>query len=74
MKQDIHPDYHFITVVKTDGTTYQTRSTYGEAGQTMTLEIDPTSHPAWTGGHQRLLDTAGRVGKFNKKFNQFGFK
>jgi large subunit ribosomal protein L31 len=74
MKQDIHPDYHFITIVMTDGTTYQTRSTYGEAGQTMTLEIDPTSHPAWTGGNQRLLDTAGRVGKFNKKFNQFGFK
>lgn len=74
MKQDIHPDYHFITVVMTDGTTYQTRSTYGEAGQTMTLEIDPTSHPAWTGGQQKLLDRDGRVGKFNKKFNQFGFK
>ena len=74
MKQDIHPDYHTITVVMTDGTTYQTRSTYGEAGQTMTLEIDSSSHPAWTGGQQKLVDTGGRVGKFNKRFNQFGFK
>ena len=31
MKQDTHPDYHFITVVMTDGTSYQTRSTYGKA-------------------------------------------
>ena len=30
MKKDIHPDYHMITVAMTDGTTYQTRSTYGE--------------------------------------------
>ncbi|MFN3536715.1 MAG: 50S ribosomal protein L31, partial [Brevundimonas sp.] len=32
MKKDTHPDYHFITVVMTDGTTYQTRSTYGKEG------------------------------------------
>ena len=52
MKQDIHPDYHFITVVMTDGTTYQTRSTYGKEGATLNLDIDPKTHPAWTGGHQ----------------------
>ena len=49
MKADTHPDYHFITVVMTDGTTYQTRSTYGKEGATLNLDIDPTSHPAWTG-------------------------
>jgi len=50
MKQDTHPDYHFITVVMTDGTTYQTRSTYGKEGATLNLDIDPKTHPAWTGG------------------------
>src|SRR5215510_9153379 len=56
MKQDAHPDYYFITVVMTDGTTYQTRSTYGKKGATLNLDIDPKTHPAWTGGNQTLLD------------------
>lgn len=71
MKKDIHPDYHFITVVMNDGTTYQTRSTYGSEGDSLTLDIDPTTHPAWTGGGQQLLDRGGRVGKFKKKFDMF---
>ena len=41
MKKDIHPDYHEITVVMTDGSTFQTRSTYGEPGGSLTLDIDP---------------------------------
>ena len=45
MKQKIHPDYHEITVERTDGSTYKTRSTWGKAGDTMKLEIDPLSHP-----------------------------
>ena len=49
MKEGIHPDYHEITIVMTDGSTYPTRSTYGKAGDTLRLEIDPKSHPAWTG-------------------------
>lgn len=49
MKSGIHPAYHSITVKMTDGTTYQTRTTWGKEGDTMNLEIDPTSHPAWTG-------------------------
>ena len=68
MKQGIHPDYHTITVKMTDGTTYQTRSTWGKEGDVMTLEIDPTSHPAWTGGAGRILDTGGQVARFNKRF------
>ena len=39
----------------------------------MTLEIDPKSHPAWTGVH-RMVDTGGRVSKFNSKFGAFGLK
>lgn len=71
MKTDIHPDYHKITVVLTDGTTYETRSTYGENGDTLTLDIDPKTHPAWTGGGQHLVDRGGRVSRFNKKFQGF---
>ena len=61
MKKEIHPDYHTITVKMIDGTTYQTRSTYGAEGDTLTLDVDPTVHPAWTGGNQHLLDSDGRV-------------
>ena len=71
MKQNTHPDYHFITVVMTDGTTYRTRSTYGKAGATLHLDIDPKTHPAWTGGNQTLLDRGGRVSRFNNKFAGF---
>lgn len=73
MRNDIHPDYHFIEVKMTDGSTYVTRSTYGSEGDTLTLDIDPTAHPAWTGGNQRLLDTGGRVSKFKKKYEGLGF-
>ena len=73
MKQGIHPDYHTIKVVLTDGTSYETRSTWGSEGDTMTLEIDPTSHPAWTGGQRNVLE-GGRVAKFNKRFSSFSLK
>ncbi len=74
MKKGIHPDYHEITVVMTDGTTYQTRSTYGKAGDTLRLDIDSKSQPAWTGGQHRLLDTGGQLARFNKRFQGFGIK
>jgi large subunit ribosomal protein L31 len=74
MKQGIHPDYHEITIVMTDGTSYPTRSTYGKAGDTLRLDIDSKSHPAWTGGQQRLLDTGGQLARFNKRFGSFGPK
>ena len=72
MKTGIHPDYHTIKVVMTDGTEYETRSTWGSANATMNLEIDPKSHPAWTGGNQQMLDRGGRVSKFNKRFGGLG--
>ena len=45
MKADTHPDYHMIKVQMTDGTVYETRSTWGKEGDTMTLEIDPLVAP-----------------------------
>ena len=71
MKKDTHPDYHKITVEMTDGTTFETRSTWGNEGDTLKLDIDPSSHPAWIGGGVKILDRDGRVGKFNKKFEGF---
>ncbi|MAU40620.1 MAG: 50S ribosomal protein L31 [Kordiimonas sp.] len=71
MKDGIHPDYHSINVVMTDGTSYQTHSTWGKEGDTLTLEIDPKVHPAWTGGNQRILNAGGRVAQFNKRFGNF---
>lgn len=72
MKAEIHPDYHVINVVMTDGTQYSTRSTWGKEGDTMNLDIDPLSHPAWTGGNQNLLDRGGRVSKFKNRFGNLG--
>jgi large subunit ribosomal protein L31 len=68
MKKEIHPHYHPITVVMTDGTTFVTRSTYGKVGDTLHLDIDPKSHPAWTGGQQQIVDRGGRVSRFKQKF------
>jgi large subunit ribosomal protein L31 len=73
MKTGIHPDYHAISVKMTDGTVVQMKSTWGKAGDTMSLDIDPLSHPAWTGGGTKLLDTGGRVSKFKNKYAGLGF-
>jgi len=74
MKKDIHPDYHMIKVQMVDGTVYESRSTWGTEGATMQLDIDPTVHPAWTGGNQRLLDQGGQVARFNKRFGGLTLK
>jgi large subunit ribosomal protein L31 len=74
MKPEIHPEYHMITVQMTDGTKFQTRSTWGKEGDVMTLEIDPTSHPAWTGGTGKMLDAGGQVARFNKRFGGLTLK
>ena len=66
-----HPDYHFIKVVLTDGSSFMTRSTYGKEGDTLNLDIDPKTHPAWTGGGHQLMDRGGRVSRFNAKFGAF---
>ncbi len=71
MKKDIHPDYHEVTVLMTDGSEFTTRTTWGKPGATLRLDIDPKSHPAWTGVH-RLVDSGGQLAKFNKRFEKFG--
>jgi large subunit ribosomal protein L31 len=71
-KTGIHPDYHTIKVVMTDGTEYFTRSTFGKEGDTLNLDIDPKTHPAWTGGTQQLMDRGGRVSRFNSRFGGLG--
>ncbi len=68
MKKDIHPDYHEIEVVMTDGTTFKTRSTWGKASDTLKLDIDPKSHQAWTGGKANINDSEGQVARFEKRF------
>ncbi|HCX15086.1 MAG TPA: 50S ribosomal protein L31 [Rhodospirillaceae bacterium] len=73
MRKDIHPEYHEITVVMTDGTEFKTRSTYGKPGDSLRLEIDAKTHPAWTGVH-RLMDYGGQLAKFNKRFKGFDLK
>lgn len=74
MKQKIHPDYHEITVERTDGSTYKTRSTWGKAGDTMKLEIDPLSHPAWNQGSGKMVDSGGRVARFKNNISHLIFK
>jgi large subunit ribosomal protein L31 len=73
MKSDIHPEYHTIKVVLTNGTEFLTRSTYGKEGDTLNLDIDPSTHPAWTGGSQQLLDRGGRLSRFNSRFAGLSF-
>ncbi|RPI67625.1 MAG: 50S ribosomal protein L31 [Ignavibacteriae bacterium] len=67
MKKGIHPAYRTIDVVMTDGTTFKTRSCYKD--ERLVLEIDSKSHPFYT-GKQMLLDTAGRVERFNKRMEK----
>jgi large subunit ribosomal protein L31 len=74
MKQNIHPDYHMIKVQLTDGSMFETRSTWGKEGDTMQLDIDPSAHPAWTGSTGRMLDAGGQVAKFNKRFGGLSLK
>lgn len=71
MKPGVHPDYHEINVIMTDGTAFKTRSTYGKPGDTLRLDVDPKTHPAWT-GQQRMIDQGGQVAKFNKRFAGIG--
>ncbi len=73
MKEKIHPNYHEINVVMTDGSTFKTRSTWGKPGDTLHLEVDSKSHPAWTGVH-RLSDSGGQLAKFKKRFSNLGIK
>ena len=71
MKADTHPNYHTITIVQTDGSKFQTRSTWGKEGDVMNLDVDPLSHPAWQGGTTKITEK-GQLSKFEKRFAGFG--
>ncbi len=64
MKQEIHPNYNEISVICACGSTFKTRSTMGED---LHIEICSACHPFFT-GKQKLVDTAGRVDRFNKRY------
>ncbi len=71
MKEQIHPDYHEVNIIMTDGSTFKTRTTWGKAGDTMRLDIDPKTHPAWT-GQVRMMNQGGQLAKFNNRFAGIG--
>ena len=68
MKAAIHPDYREITVTCSCGNTFQTRSTLTDDLQ---VEVCSSCHPFYT-GKQKMVDTAGRVDKFRKKYAAAG--
>lgn len=70
MKEGIHPDYHEITVVMTDGKEYKTRTTWGKPGDIMRLDVDPLTHPAWQGGTAKVVEKA-QLKKFENRFGGF---
>ncbi len=64
MKADIHPNYNEIQVNCSCGSTFTTRSTLNKP---LHVEVCSACHPFYT-GKQKIVDTAGRVEKFNQKF------
>ncbi|HJB62988.1 MAG TPA: type B 50S ribosomal protein L31 [Candidatus Microbacterium pullistercoris] len=83
MKTDIHPSYEYVVFRDLgSGETYLTRSTAtsdktidldGETYPVIDVEISAASHPFYT-GKQRIMDSAGRVERFNQRFKNFGGK
>lgn len=67
MKQDIHPSYELATVHCACGNSFQTRSTQSD----IHVDVCSVCHPFFT-GKQRLVDTAGRVERFNRKWGKPG--
>jgi len=67
MKADLHPNYTDIKVVCSCGNSFETRSTIG--GDSLTVEVCSACHPFYT-GQQKLMDTAGRVDQFRKRFRR----
>ena len=65
MKQGIHPEYKVAKVTCACGSTFETRSTVDK----LNVEICSNCHPFFT-GKQKLIDTAGRVEKFLKKYGE----
>ncbi len=67
MKKDIHPEYVVTTVTCTCGNTFETRSTAADG--VIHADICSQCHPFFT-GKQKILDTGGRVAKFEKRYGK----
>ena len=67
MKADIHPQYNATTVTCSCGNTFTTRST--ASGGSIHVEVCSNCHPFYT-GKQKILDTGGRVARFEKRFGK----
>lgn len=67
MRADIHPEYNEVTVTCSCGTSFETRSTIGK--DTLSIEVCASCHPFYT-GKQKIMDTAGQVDKFRKRFKR----
>lgn len=67
MKADIHPNYTKTKVTCSCGNTFETRSTIGS--DALTVEVCSACHPFYT-GQQKMMDTAGRVDQFRKRFSR----
>jgi large subunit ribosomal protein L31 len=68
MKTDIHPAYKDVAVTCSCGNTFVTKSTMSK--DVFHIEVCSNCHPFYT-GKQKIVDTAGRVDKFNQKFGSF---
>ncbi|TDR82091.1 50S ribosomal protein L31 [Paludibacterium purpuratum] len=68
MKTDIHPNYQDVAVTCSCGNSFVTKSTMGK--ENFHIEVCSNCHPFYT-GKQKIVDTAGRVDKFNQKFGNF---
>ncbi len=66
MRPDIHPDYKEINVTCSCGNSFSTRSTYGK--DELHIEVCSQCHPFYT-GKQKIVDTAGQVDKFRRRFS-----
>jgi large subunit ribosomal protein L31 len=64
MRKEIHPDYKLCAVVCACGNTFEVKSDKAE----MTIDICNECHPFFTGS-EKVVDTAGRIDKFKKKYN-----
>ena len=67
MKREIHPDYNTVTVSCSCGNTFETKSTYGS--DTMSIDVCAKCHPFYT-GKQKIVDTAGQVDKFRRRYGR----
>ena len=68
MKADIHPEYHEVDVACACGNSFKPRSTV----ERIHVEVCSKCHPFYT-GQQKIVDTAGRVERFRKKYEKFGY-